>query len=202
MASGHCFPERFLIGKTRKLCRGCPIGWLFRGKQWRQYLDSQLAAAGTDAGRKANWLIARALAESLVLEKARLQFLRGRPWLEELLDTAPSSALRIHAIEKLARGYTDADKYDECAQFLDSTAAQYPDGETIAVIESLRAKLMRDQVEYLTMKTAEMRRRAAYKDEQAEGTEDESRRQIYVKWANYFRQEEQKFLARREQIEQ
>ena len=167
---------------------------------WLAFLDGKIAAPGISGDTKARWLIARAWAESII--PSQRSPLRGKNWLEQVLDVAKSSSLRIAAIEQLALGYAAAHKYAEGAVFLNSAAKRFTDAQTAAAIEALCAEHIESEVKYLTMRISLVRRRAAHLDNLAKVTEDEKRKNIYIRWAKYFGEREKEFLAQLEQIEQ
>ena len=179
------------------------LSWAYRDaedrKDWLAVLDEKLAAADGEA--KVRWMLARAWAESLVPGKAEPQRLRGKQWLEQVLDVAKSASLRIAAIEQLALGYATANEYTEGAVFLNSAAKRFTDEQTAVAIKALCAEHIASEVKYLTEQIA-MFRKFANQMDKAVQEGNEARKEFFLKWAENFRQREKDLLGRLEQIEQ
>ncbi|MDY7011782.1 MAG: hypothetical protein SVV80_13675 [Planctomycetota bacterium] len=167
---------------------------------WKTFVDKKMAEPGVVGDTRALWLLARAWAEAFLTHEPYPLY--GRQWLEEVLDTTTSAALRIVAIEQLVLGYAAACKFDEGYKFLDSTAKRFPDERTADAIKALRPELVRSEIKYLQEQIALSRIYEKKMNALAAGAQEGKDREFYLKWAEYDRQRENELILRLEQIGQ
>lgn len=145
-------------------------------------------------------MLARAYAESMTVP--RRSPLAGKAWLDSSLDTAGSASVRIPALEEMTLGYAVAHEYEQGGEFLNASAARFPDAQTQAAIRTLRAELKEWTIQYLNRQIRTRRSFAEKMDALAAAAQEDKNKQFFLKCAEYDRQQESELLARLARISQ
>jgi len=122
------------------------LAWIAReGKKldaWRARVDQEIAVAGSNADRKALWLMIKGCTEPLVEET--INPLRGKPWLDSALATAESDAVRLQVVREYVVRYQETRRPGIGVGLLDSIENQFT-GDELAVVREMRSVLQAQQ---------------------------------------------------------
>jgi len=166
---------------------------------WKEMLDAKAGEAppqdAVQAGDvKARWLQARAYAETAGDNDIPPHPIRGKRWLQQALQTAESSDLRLEVLRLLTAAYIDADQHDEGLAYLATVASQFPDEEVAA----LRIAIRKQKAAWIERWLGIVRRGAEQSEAkalEASSAGNEKLRAVYQRHADYYRQWERELLG-------
>lgn len=99
-----------------------------RFEEWTELLDSKLAEETLTGDRRANWLLARAMAHEMRLGQRTLygnpwpRAMNGRGWIDEGLIFAETDAIRERLVKELAGRLVSVGRYDQARELINEKA--------------------------------------------------------------------------------
>ena len=176
------------------IARTLAWSYAFKGKLdvWRKFLEDRLASTGVTGDTKARWLLIRGYSE--LLGTADPSPARAKQWLDAAMEAAASPTMKAAIIGVTARGYAEAEQFQEGSAFLDGINDQIKGEIQASVIDGLRAEILAKRNVVIPVKIKRLHQVAAELDEiaaQADSKGDSKSGDIYRKDARCFRSQEQ-----------